>query len=65
MTIQASLSDISPSSDDDWFHVMDHQITTEDTVTGLSFVGNYQWVRAYYQPDDLSTGSIIKAVLRN
>lgn len=65
VTIQASLSDISPSQHDDWFDVMEHQINEDDTVTGLPFVGNYQWVRMFYKPDALTTGSITKAVLKN
>lgn len=65
LTIQASLSDVSPTQSEDWFDVLTQHIAEEDTVTGIPFVGNYQWVRAFYKPDNLSTGSVTKAVLKN
>lgn len=62
--VQASISNDIPSVSD-WFDVSETVITTDDTVTGISFTGNYLWVRFFYQPGPMNTGSITKAVFKN
>ncbi len=63
--VQGSLNNDAPNNDGDWFPITDVEVLDTATVTGVSFTGNYMWVRFYYQPAAGNTGTVTKALFKN
>lgn len=63
--ILASLENGVPSNDSDWFSVSTHVFNNETGLKSIQFVGNYMWLKFYYEEDPGNEGTIDKALLKN
>lgn len=63
--VEASLENSPPTTPSDVFPVTSMTLTNKTGVSSLQFVGNYMWLRLYYQEHIANTGEITKVLLKN